>query len=184
MPDLYGDQTMRQRMLPYTAKAVTLDRQNDANMTQQNYLSSQRQSFTAIYLAEGTSVASLTFRSAGTAADTPLNQWASLYSEQRAKLAVTADGTTGAWASATLKTFTFATPFITTYSGLYYIGLMVNASVTVPTIYGSSLQTDLNALAPAIAVIDGVNTSLTTPASAPATFTATANPLMALIYVN
>lgn len=120
----------------------------------------------AIYLPANTLISSITCVSGGTAAGTPLNQWFALYDSSLNKLAVTADDTSTAWAANAAKTLSFATPFTTTYSGLYYIGVMVKAT-TVPTLAGANTRSAINALTPKG---QGVSTTgLTNPASAPAT---------------
>lgn len=136
-------------------------------------LSTGRLSVAAIFLPKGLPVTSITFMSATTAASVPLNQWFALFDDARGKLAVTADDTTTAWAANTAKTLTVTGgPFVTTYAGLYYVGLMVLAT-TVPTIAcigsmgAATFRTHPAGGIPA-AVADS---SLTNPASCPATFT-------------
>jgi hypothetical protein len=120
----------------------------------------------AIYLPAGTVVSSITCVSGGTAAGTPTNQWFALYDQSLAKLAVTADDTSTAWAADSAKTLSFASPFVTTYSGLHYVGVMVKAT-TVPTLAGVATRASVIGLAPKLT---GTSTgSLTTPATAPAT---------------
>lgn len=121
----------------------------------------------AIYLPVGTTVTNITYVSAGTGAGTPTNQWFALYSSARAKLEVTADDTTTAWASNTAKTLALASPYTTTSSGLYYVGICVVAA-TVPTVNGKTVGTaGVHAIAP---ILSGTSsTGLTDPASAPAT---------------
>jgi hypothetical protein len=93
----------------------------------------------ALWLNAGDLVSSLTFISAGTAAGTPTNQFAALYSSAAtpALLAQSADGTNSAWAADTAKTFTLASPVRIATSGIYWAALSVTAT-TVPTLVGSS----------------------------------------------
>jgi hypothetical protein len=93
----------------------------------------------ALWLNAGDTITSLTFISAGTAAGTPTNQFAALYSNAAtpALLAQSADGTTGAWAADTAKTFTLAAPVKIATSGIYWAALSVTAT-TVPTLVGAS----------------------------------------------
>jgi len=90
----------------------------------------------ALYLQDGDLIANLTFVSAGTAAGTPTNYFAALYSGAGALLAQSADQLTAAWAADTAKTFALATAQRITKSGIYYAALSVTAT-TVPTLVGS-----------------------------------------------
>jgi hypothetical protein len=90
----------------------------------------------AIYLAEGDVVSTLTFVSAGTAADTPTHQWAALYSPSGALLSQSTDKTTAAWAADTAKAFDLAAAQTITKSGLYYAALCVVATTAVPSLVG------------------------------------------------
>lgn len=90
----------------------------------------------ALFLQDGDLVSNLTFISGGTAAGTPTNQIAALYSGAGVLLAQSADKTTEAWAADTAKSFALASPVRITKSGVYFAGLSVAAS-TVPTLVGS-----------------------------------------------
>lgn len=94
-----------------------------------------------IWLPAGFSVGHINFQSQGGAV-TPTNQWAGLYDNNFHQLAVSADGTTtaiGGYSTISKAIATIAsgsaTAFVTTYSGLHYIGLMIVAG-TMPTFYG------------------------------------------------
>jgi hypothetical protein len=138
-------------------------------MTSAGYLTSGQQSFVAIWLDAGVTVSTITFFAGGTAAVTPTAQWFSLYNSARGKLAVTADDTTTAWAAFATKTLTLSAPYVTTYAGLHYLGIMV-AAATVPTIAGMTPFGTAAALAaPPVSGKDSTNTGLTTPATAPTT---------------
>jgi hypothetical protein len=120
----------------------------------------------AIYLPAAAVVSSITFVSGGTALATGANQWFALYDSSLTKLAVSSDDTSTAWAADSAKTLSFATAFVTTYSGLHYVGVMVKAT-TVPTIAGQATRASITGLTPKLA---GTSTpGLTNPASAPAT---------------
>ncbi len=100
------------------------------------------QTYVAIDLPKGQTITSATLISATTALNTGTHQYVALYSSDGTTLtrvAVSADGTSGAWGANTSKTFTFATPYVTTYSGTYYVGILVTASA-VPTLTGVTLQ--------------------------------------------
>jgi hypothetical protein len=93
----------------------------------------------ALPLQAGDVVTSLTFVSGDTAADTPLNWWFALYDTAGAKMAQSADQTTGAWAANTAKTLALATAQLAQRAGIYYAAIMVKATAT-PTLVGVSLQ--------------------------------------------
>jgi hypothetical protein len=136
----------------------------------QNLLTSGIQAFTSMWLNAGDVVTSITFISGGTAATTPTHQWFTIYDAARQKLAVTSDDTTTAWAASTPKTLTVAgSPYTAPTSGWYYFGITVVAA-TPPSIVGLAANAGIaNALTPVVSGVDGTNTGLTTPASAPAT---------------
>lgn len=94
----------------------------------------------ALYLQAGDVIASLTFKSGGTAAVTPTNWWFALYDTATtpALLAQTADQTTAAWAANTAKTLALAAPVTVSKTGIYYAAVMVKAA-TVPTLIGATV---------------------------------------------
>ena len=175
--------TNGQRFLPTAALAQTTSR-SDA-ISNISPLSSGRLSFHLIWLPAGT-YNSITFVSANTAATTPTNQWFAIYdASTRAKLAVTADDTSTAWAANTAKTLTISGG-VTLTEGAYYVGIMVAAAV-VPTLYGvsTSASSAVNNLPPIVTGADTTNVGLTTPATAPATAAAlTGSTLAPYAYVS
>lgn len=128
-------------------------------------LSTGRLSLVAIYLPAGVTVNSISFLSRTTPAGTPTNQWFALLNNAASPVLLrqTADDTTTAWAANTVKTLALSSSFVTTYSGLHYVGIMV-AAATVPTLTGVSLVSGVfGALTP---LVYGTSTTgLTTPAS-------------------
>ncbi|MFB7776920.1 hypothetical protein [Streptomyces bauhiniae] len=90
----------------------------------------------ALYLQDGDTVSALTFISGGTAAGTPTNQIAALYSGAGALLGQSVDKTSEAWAADAAKSFALSSPVRITRSGVYYAALAVAAG-TVPTLVGS-----------------------------------------------
>jgi hypothetical protein len=94
---------------------------------------------TRIYLRRGDVVSSLTFVSGGTAAATPTNQIAALYSADDALLAQSADKLTEAWAADVAKTFTLAAPVTIPRDG-WYVGALAVAAATVPTLAGTAAR--------------------------------------------
>lgn len=89
-----------------------------------------------VYLYEGDLVTNLTFISGGTAAVTPTNQWAALYSPGGALLGQSADKLTAAWAADTAVSFALASPYRVTRPGLYWAAISV-AAATVPSLVGT-----------------------------------------------
>lgn len=114
----------------------------------------------AIPLVAGQTYSSATFENGTTALGSATHQWAALCDSSGNVVAVSADGTSGAWATNTPKTFTFSSPYTPSTSGMYYLALLVVAT-TPPTplsLTGSSAA--LNTLTPILA---GTVASLTTP---------------------
>jgi len=137
-------------------------------------LSTGRLSLQAIAIREGELLTSISFWSATTAAGTPTNQIFGLYDNNLNLLRSTDNGTTTAWAANTRKTLNLTSTFTTTYTGLYYLGIMVTAT-TVPTMKGYTARTggQLNAAAPSMGGTSntGLTTALPNPANAPGTVT-------------
>jgi hypothetical protein len=140
-------------------------------------LSTGRLSLEAIVIMQGELLTSISFWSATTAAGTPTNQLFGLYDSSLNLLRATNNDTTTAWAANTRKTLSLTSTFTTTYSGLYYLGIMVTAT-TVPTIKGFEARINgaLNAAAPSMGGTSttGLTTSLPNPAAAPGTVTTSA----------
>src|SRR5260370_31260814 len=96
---------------------------------------------TAIPLLAGTVVTNITYITGLTAASGPTHWWYGLYDSSLNQLAVTADQTTAAMAASTAYTLPVATGAggsITSYtigtSGLYYLGFVMVATVTMPSL--------------------------------------------------
>ena len=140
-------------------------------------LSTGRLSLQAIAIREGELLTSISFWSATTAANTPTNQIFGLYDSDLTLLRATNNDTTTAWGANTRKTLNLTSTFTTTYTGLYYLGIMVTAT-TVPTIKGYAARTggQLNAAAPSLGGTSttGLTTALPNPAAAPGTVTTSA----------
>lgn len=121
----------------------------------------------AIWLRAGTVVSNILLHSATTAGATLTNQFAGLYDSTRNLLASSANGTSGAWAAQTMKTFAMQTPYTVPTDGLYYIGFFVTAT-TVPTYKGHTARTATQ-LAGQAPILQGTsNTGLTTALPNPA----------------
>jgi hypothetical protein len=98
-------------------------------------LATQRVSLFAIDLPAGLVVASITFVSGGTALATGSHQYFGLYDSSRNLLRASNDDTSTAWGATTAKTLSLTSSFTTTYSGLHYVGILIEAS-TMPTLHG------------------------------------------------
>jgi hypothetical protein len=132
-------------------------------------LSTGRLSLEAIAIRAGELITSISFFSATTAAGTPTNQIFGLYDNALGLLRATNNDTTTAWAANTRKTLSLTSTFTTTYTGLYYLGIMVTAT-TVPTIKGYTAVTgaQLRGTAPNLGGTSstGLTTALPNPAAA------------------
>ena len=164
---------LNRRYLISGALAETFDR-NLCDEVNSAVLSSGRLSGAAIWLEAGMTISSISFHSATTAAGTPTNQLFGLFDSSRNLLMSSVNDTTTAWAANSLKTLALTSTFTTTYSGLYYLGIMVTAT-TVPTLKGNTARVggQLQAQAPSMGGTS--NTGLTTalPATANAFGTVT-----------
>lgn len=118
---------------------------DSASDTGQVALVTQVMTSVPVFLEAGETVTNVSFRSGATAADTPTNWWAALYSNAAtpALLAQSADQLTGAIAANSTKTVALATAQKITETGIYWVGIMVKATA-VPTLLGACV-------APAIA---------------------------------
>src|SRR6266511_149825 len=135
-------------------------------------LASGRLSLQAIWLPSALTVHSISFFSSATAGATLTNQLFALYNSSLALLRQTVNDVATAWAASSEKNLALTSDFITIYSGLYYLGVMV-AATTVPTLLGTSATTGGNAIYSLGSSVGGPsNTGLTTiapdPANAPA----------------
>lgn len=132
-------------------------------------LVSGRLHMVAIYLTAGTVVTNITFL-AGTQAfvsGATDHQWFALFDAARNKLAVTTDDLSTAWGVNNLKTLALTVPYPVTVSGLYYLGLLVNAAV-VPSLNGATQGTG-SAIGLAPKINGFADAGLTDPASCPNT---------------
>lgn len=140
-------------------------------------LSTGRLSLEAIAIRSGELLTSISFWSATTAAGTPTNQIFGLYDSSLNLLRATNNDTTTAWAANTRKTLNLTSTFTTTYTGLYYLGIMVTAT-TVPTIKGYTAPTggQIRAATPILGGTSntGLTTALPNPANSPAGTTTSA----------
>lgn len=123
----------------------------------------------AVYLVAGQVISNFSWDNGSTAGVALTHQWAGLYSNAFAQLAVTSDKTTTAIPAATAFTWAVATTgagvastYTATYSGLYYVGLMIAATTTMPTpcASGGAIQSPANAHAPAFGGSDTGQTTV------------------------
>jgi len=137
-------------------------------------LSSGRLSLQSIWLPVNTVISSISFWSATTAGATLTNQLFGLYDINLNLLRSSTNDTSTAWAANARKTLSLTSTFTTTYSGLYYLGIMV-AATTVPTLKGNTAKTggQLSAGAPTMGGTSttGLTTALPATAAAPGTVT-------------
>lgn len=127
----------------------------------------------AIALPVGFSVGRIAFTTGSPGATTPTHWWFGLYDQNRVQLATTADQTTTAWGAQTVKSLPIATTaagpastYVTTYTGLHYLGYLMTATST-PGLACSSLAQGVNAAAP---ILCGTSsTAQTTPPAFPFT---------------
>lgn len=113
----------------------------------------------AIPLLAGTTITSISFVSIG-GANTPTHWWFALLNSSRVYLRLTANQTTTAWAATTRKTVNLTSPYVTTYTGLHYVGVMMAATTPV-TLIG---MTSVTGAAGEVPILGGnSSTGLTTP---------------------
>lgn len=156
-------------LLPTGAIAQAYDRYAVPGTNTAGNLTSGTLLMLAVALPKGVLVSSVSFLSGTTAGVALTNQWAVLTDSSRVVLAVSPDGTSAAWGSGTTKTFSFGTPFTTTYSGLHYIGINVTAG-TVPNLLGSVTPAFVNGVEALVPIVCATaNTGLTSPLSLAAT---------------
>jgi hypothetical protein len=146
----------------------TFDR-NLCDEVNSSVLSSGRLSLQAIYIPKDTLVSSISFWSATTALATATNQLFGLYDSSFNLLRQSVNDGATAWAANSIKTLALSSTFTTTYSGIYYLGIMV-AATTVPTLKGNTAKTggQLGAGAPSMGGTSTTGLTTTLPATAAA----------------
>lgn len=160
--------------------AETINRHILANAA---VLASGRISVVAIDLPLGLLIASITFVSGTTAANGPQNQWFFIADSSLAIQRLTADDTVNAWGANSEKTLNLTSTYTTTSAGLHYLGIMVRASVAVPTLIATNGGATGVGLDPKLAGISDVGQ--TTPPALPFTCAAlTAQSPVSYAYVS
>lgn len=139
-------------------------------------LASQRLTLVRCPVKKDQQISAISFFSVA-AIGVPLNQVFALYDQNRNLIGTTSDDTTTAWGSSARKRLVLSSPYTPSADGWVYVGIMVRASVSVPTLLGITPPLNITELAP---IMHGhSNTGLTNPAS----FPSTANALTALASV-
>lgn len=127
-------------------------------------LTSGRLHLTGIWLPADRVITSATYLSAGTAAITPTHQWFALYTSSLVLLRQTSDDTSAAWAGSTYKTLNFTSQVTPPYTGLYYLGVMVEAA-TPPSLRCTTMASGVASQTP---MLNGyTNAALTATAPNP-----------------
>ena len=124
----------------------------------------------AIYLKAGQKISSISFSSATTAASVPTSCIFGLYDGNRNKVAETNNATTTAWAANTVRTLSLTSQFTVPTSGIYYVGILVVATTSVPTLKGLAAKS-ASQLAGVAPILHGTSTAALTntlPATAAA----------------
>lgn len=158
------------------ALGATIDRaQTAVGGGGQTQLTSGTLNCDGIYLPAGITISKITFHMGGTTFTTATNQWFVLFDSGRNKLQVTSDDTSTAWNGNSEKALTLASPYVTTYTGVYYLGIVwVGTGTPQPSGLIDS-AVDVLTVAPRFCG-PTTSTSLTNPASCPASFTFTSSP--------
>lgn len=128
----------------------------------------------AIWLPAGMVINNLITHSGTTASATQTNRWMALYDQNRALLRQSTDQTTTVLAANTLYTAPI-TAYTTTYSGIYYIGIMT-AATTANSLIGVTAAGNaaIRGQAPILTGTSTTGLTTTAPATA-AAITATVN---------
>lgn len=120
----------------------------------------------ACAIAKGATIAKLGCQF-GSAANTPTHTWMAVYDNAGNLLGVTEDLVTTVPLASQLATLNMATPVVTTYAGLYRIGLVQVA--TTPATARGATASGIAGASPSLAATAANGSGLSDPASAPAT---------------
>lgn len=130
-------------------------------------LSSGRLHLVAVWLPANTTVTSISWYTGTTAASGTVSHWMfGLFDSSRVPLRSTADQTSTAWGASTIKTVNLTSTFVTTYTGLHYLGMFIVA--TVPTLMCATSTTVATGQAPITSGFSstGLTTAMPNPAAA------------------
>ena len=159
----YGVSGAKAESIPRTLVGVNIAAVTSGTMVMQ-----------AIWLPAGMVINNLITHSGTTASATQTNRWMALYDQNRALLRQSSDSTTTVLAANTLWTAPI-TAYTTTYSGIYYIGILT-AATTANSLIGVTAAGNA-AIRGQVPILTGTSTTgLTTTAPATAAaITATVN---------
>lgn len=154
---------------PANSLAQTYPRHISNGTLNTGLLVSQRLTLVAIELKKSMVISSITFVSGTTALSVGVNQFFALYDDAAgssfgqgyALLAQTNDDGATAWTANTAKTLNLAAPYRTVRAGLFYLGILVNAT-TVPTLLSINFSQTLQSTGPPV-LCGASNTGVTTP---------------------
>lgn len=104
----------------------------------------------AVSIAAGQSIGHIGWCTGSQAAVNPTHWWAALLDNTYTLQAHTADQLTAAMAASTWQLLPTVNPYVATYTGAYYLGLMVTTSTTQPSILAPTFS-------PIIQLITGAN---------------------------
>lgn len=93
-----------------------------------------------IWLAAGATISSIGFCTGSTAASGPTHWWACVVDKNYVQQAHSLDQTSTAMGTSTWFKLAMVTPLTATYTGQYFIGIMVATSTTQPSLLGSQVQ--------------------------------------------
>lgn len=144
-------------------------------------LASGRLHMQAIHLPAGARLSKISFLRGGTGG-VITNAAGAIFNESRALQVRTLDATLWVSDYLSLGLDDGGTQFVVPYSGIYYVGLVVTASVVPSLCGGATIQTNVSTLSPAF--VGTSNTGLTNAASIPSTaaaITATTVPILAVV---
>lgn len=153
----------RTSLLPLPMKYSTIPRMSNVSI-QDIIATSGRLYLAAIELPKGFRVQNISFLSASRAAVAPTNQWFGLFDAGRTAVAVTENDTINPWPANSLKTLVLQSPHVTTYTGVYYLGLLVTADTT-PNFVAALGNAIYSGIEPVIAASQ--STALTAPPPLP-----------------
>lgn len=119
------------------------------------------------FISGGYSVGHIGFVTSTTAASSPTHWWTALLDKNYTQLAHSADQLTGAIVASTWFPLAMVTPFVTTYSGNYYLAVLIATSVTQPTL--ASGPSPIAAMVTGAGALSGLGGASSTGITAPGT---------------
>lgn len=139
----------------------------------------------AVRLPQGVTITTVSFITGGTAANGPTAGYACLRSSDGTLLRQTADFGSTARAANTAYNVALSSTWQTRYSGLYYVGISLTVSTTMPTVRGTTVGNAAVAGAagvgaPILVQSHGSTVGATAPASITSPTTTAAIPLLIL----